>query len=101
MPDTTEINSGHVRCGTCKFYDENKDEKKLFDGWCLAGLKFNGKMVCTRAGVDKSGGSSCRDWVHKKTGLTHFEVMTKTPESTRTAEDVEYLSRFITWKGGT
>lgn len=92
------IDTRYLHCGTCKHYAENESEMRKRDGFCLLGLRINGKKVNDRQPVDYYAGRSCRDWIDRDTGLTHFEVETMTPEPMRTPQDVEYLTRFINWR---
>jgi len=74
------------KCIDCKYYQEHEGDTNK--GKCTAGKKILPVNWC----------DSCLDWIDKDTGLTHFEVLCRVPEPKRSEADIEYLSRFITWR---
>ena len=85
------------KCIDCKFYREKYDcETCNGDGWCKDGL-WHGKVKIKDV-YSVKWNDSCNKWVDKETGLTSYEVQTRTPEPIRTPEDIEYLSRYIEWR---
>lgn len=94
------INSSYIHCKECDHYSPNEDYQpnKKNDGWCELGLRLNGKVLHKPCRVNEWDGKDCTDWVHNETGLTHFEVMTRTPEANRTPIEIECLSQFISWR---
>ena len=96
-------NSSQTRCRWCIHYkdkeDEDRGEKCYKDGWCDLPMEINGKKSKKLYhAVEQWDGRNCKEFIDRESGLTGFEVHTHTPERRRTPLEIEYLSKFITWR---
>lgn len=73
-------NSPH--CRDCYFFKEKEFESECSgDGWCLKGLRVNGKQINdrypTRYNLD------CNNWEDAEDRITHYEALTRKVEPSR------------------
>ncbi len=95
--------SCQTRCRYCVHYkskeDEDRGEKCQKDGWCDLPMEINGKKSKKPYhAVEQWDGRNCKNFTDRESGLTGFEVHTHVPERSRTPMEIEYLSKFITWR---
>lgn len=82
------ITTNDAHCSLC-YYFRVPESGELFieDGFCTKKTRPCGKYVCWN--------NYCDEWEHKETRITHFEVMTKTPEPKRTEAEAEYIMQLL------
>lgn len=68
------------KCIDCKYYySEEKNTRCIEPGKeCLVNWNY-----------------TCRNWIEKERGLTHFEVMTLKPDPRRKPLEIEYITNIL------